>query len=110
MNKTSKKIRKDDNVIVMAGNNKGKTGKVIRLEGEKVFIEGVNLRKKAVRPTRTSKGGILEREAGIHKSNVSVCVDNKPVKLKVRTSSKGVKELYYKEGSKEVAYRTLSPK
>ena len=96
----SKRIRKDDNVLVIAGNNRGKTGKVMRVSGEKVFIQGVNVRKKHVRATRIAKGGIVEREMPIHVSNVQICIDGKPVKLRTRYSAKGEKELFYKDGQK----------
>lgn len=105
------KIRKGDKVLVITGNSRGKTGKVMRISGEKVVIEGVNVRKKHVKPTRTSKGGIIDMEMPIHISNLKVCLDSdKPVKLRVKENDKGQRELYYNEGSKEVVYRTLSPK
>lgn len=112
MNKMiTKKIRKGDNVLVISGNNRGKTGKVLRVSGDKVVIEGVNVRKKHVKPTRTSKGGIIDMEMPLHISNVKVCVDgDKPVKLHVKKNAEGQRELYYKEGSQEIAYRTLSSK
>lgn len=107
----SKKVRKDDQVIVIAGNNRGKTGKVMRVSGERVYINGVNLRKKHVKPTRTSKGGVVDMEMPINVSNVKVCVgDNEPVKLKVRKNSKGQRELFYKKGSNEITHRVLGQK
>lgn len=105
------RIRKDDNVLVTSGNSRGKTGKVIRISGVKVVIEGVNMRRKHVKPTRTSKGGIIDMEMPVHISNVQVCVNgNQPVKLHARKNNDGQRELFYKEGSNEVTYRTLSPK
>lgn len=107
----TKKIRKGDKVLVTAGNSRGKSGNVLRMAGERVVIEGVNLRKKHVKPTRTSKGGIIEMEMPVHVSNLKVCVDgDKPVKLRAKENSTGQRELYYKDGSKEVVYRTLSAK
>lgn len=110
MKEYTKKVRKDDTVLVIAGNNRGKTGKVLKVTGERVLIQGVNVKKKHVRPTRTSKGGIVDMEMPIHISNVKVSVDNKPVKLRVKENKQGQRELYYKEGNKQVVYRTLSPK
>lgn len=66
------KIRKGDNVFVISGNSRGKTGKVKRVSGERVVIEGINVRKKHVKPTRTSKGGIIDLEMPIHVSNVKI--------------------------------------
>ena len=108
--KAKSRIRKDDNVLVIAGNSRGKTGKVLRVSGEKVVIQGINMRKKHVKPTRTAKGGIIDMEMPVHISNVKVCVNDKPVKLRVKENDKGSRELIYKEGSKEVVYRTLGPK
>ncbi len=66
-------VKRDDEVEVISGANKGKTGKVLQVLRDKgtVIIEGVNLRKKAVRPTQENqKGGFEEREMPIHASNV----------------------------------------
>ena len=70
-----------DEVVVIAGSNKGKTGKVIKtLRSEnKVVVEGVNIVKKHVRETANSTGGILEVEAPINASNVMI-VDPKTKK------------------------------
>ena len=66
-------IRKNDNVIVISGNSKGKTGKVLKVfpDRNRVIIEGVNLMKRHTRPSqRNPQGGIVQREAAIHASNV----------------------------------------
>ena len=70
------KIRRDDEVIVLAGKDKGKTGKVTKVlvdEG-KVFVEGVNLIKKHTKPVPQLQqpGGIIEKEAPINVSNVAI--------------------------------------
>ena len=67
------RIRKGDNVVVISGKDKGKTGKVTRVlvEENRVVIEGVNLVKRHSRPTpRNPSGGIVEREQAIHLSKV----------------------------------------
>ncbi len=67
------KIKKNDNVIVIAGNEKGKTGKVLKVfpKKQRVIVEGVNIRKRHSRPTRSNpQGGIIKKEAPIHISNV----------------------------------------
>lgn len=105
------RIRKNDKVLVIAGNSRGKMGSVLRINNDKVIIQGVNIRKKTVKPTRTSKGGIVELEMPIHISNIRVCADgDKPVKLRIKENEKGQRVLYYKDGSNEVEYRTLSRK
>ena len=109
--KTKLKIRKDDQVLVIAGNDKGKSGKVIMKKGGKVVVQGVNVRKKHVKPTRTAKGGIIEIETPIDPSNLRVCnAEGKPVKLGVQVKASGERELVFKEGSKKVVHRTLSRK
>ncbi|WDE11511.1 50S ribosomal protein L24 [Thalassomonas haliotis] len=70
------KIRRDDEVIVLAGKDKGKTGKVTKVlvEEGKVFVEGVNLIKKHQKPVPQLQqpGGIVEKEASLHVSNVAI--------------------------------------
>ena len=67
------KIRKGDTVKVVSGNDKGKTGKVLKTFPEitRIIVEGVNLVKRHTRPSqRDRKGGIVEKEGPIHVSNV----------------------------------------
>jgi large subunit ribosomal protein L24 len=65
-------IKKNDTVKVIAGREKGKTGKVLGVTKEKgrILIEKVNLVKKHQKPDATGKGGIVEKEAPLHVSNV----------------------------------------
>ena len=69
------KIRKNDMVTVIAGNDRGKTGKVLKVfpSSGRIIIEGINLRKRHTKPNRNNpQGGILEKEAPIHASNVMI--------------------------------------
>ena len=69
-------IRKNDTVVVIAGRERGKTGKVLRLlpKVNRVVIERINLVKRHTKPRGTQTGGILEKEAPLHLSNVQpVC-------------------------------------
>ena len=71
------KIRTDDEVIVISGKDKGKTGKVIRVEPAKqrVYVEGLNMIKRHQRPVAGRPNlqvGVIEREASIHISNVAL--------------------------------------
>ena len=70
------KIRRDDEVIVLAGKDKGKRGKVLSVvtESSRVFVEGVNLIKKHQKPVPQLQqaGGIVEKEASIDVSNVAI--------------------------------------
>jgi len=66
-------IRKDDQVLVISGNHRGKKGKVLKTFRDKnrVIVEGVQLIKRHMRPTqRNPQGGIIEKEGPIHASNV----------------------------------------
>ncbi|MBN1356446.1 50S ribosomal protein L24 [bacterium] len=68
-------VRKNDQVVVTAGRELGKKGKVLKVfpKKEQVVVEGLNFIKKAQRPTqRSQKGGIIEKESPIHVSNVMV--------------------------------------
>ncbi|MCK9273724.1 MAG: 50S ribosomal protein L24 [Syntrophales bacterium] len=67
-------IKKGDTVKIIAGKEKGKTGKVLSVlkDKERVVVEKVNLLKKHQRPDAKGKGGILEKEGSIHVSNVMV--------------------------------------
>ena len=66
------RIRKGDQVIVTAGADKGKTGEVIRIAGDKVVVQNVKIIKRHTKanPQAGQPGGIIEREAPIHVSNV----------------------------------------
>ena len=69
------KIRKNDMVMVVAGNDRGKTGKVLKVFPKKsrVIVEGINLRKRHTKPNQKNpQGGILEKEAPVHVSNVMI--------------------------------------
>ncbi len=78
-------IKKGDTVYVNAGNDKGKTGKVLEVlrDKDRVIVEGVNMVSKHTKPNpKAPQGGIIKQEAGIHISNVQL-VDNagKPTKV-----------------------------
>ena len=72
---TKRKIRKDDEVIVLTGRDKGKRGTVkqVNVKDNRLVIDGINMVKRHVRPSQTEpQGGIQEREATIHISNVAL--------------------------------------
>ncbi|VAX23678.1 LSU ribosomal protein L24p (L26e) [hydrothermal vent metagenome] len=80
------KIKKNDNVIVIAGNYKGSTGKVLKVypKMNRIIIEGVNLRKRHTKPSQANpQGGIIEKEAPIHVSNVMLLdpKSNEPTRI-----------------------------
>jgi large subunit ribosomal protein L24 len=80
------KIKKNDMVMIIAGNDRGKTGKILKVfpKTNKVIIEGINIRKRHTKPTQKSpQGGILEKEAPINASNVMMLdpKTNEPTRL-----------------------------
>ena len=67
------KLKKNDTVVIIAGKDKGKTGKIVKIDHkrERVIVQGANMVKKAMRKTNAQdKGGIMEIEAPIHVSNL----------------------------------------
>ena len=76
MSRLQTPIRKNDNVVVVAGKDRGKRGRVLQVGPDKnrVVVEGVNFIKKHTRPNPQAniKGGIVEREASLHASNVQI--------------------------------------
>ena len=78
-------IKKGDTVYVNAGNDKGKTGKVLEVlrDKDRVIVEGVNMVSKHTKPNpKNPQGGIVKQEAGIHISNVNLMDANgKPTKV-----------------------------
>jgi large subunit ribosomal protein L24 len=85
------RVRRGDEVIVISGKDRGKRGKVLRVEPkkERVFVEGLNIVKRHQRPTQTAAGqqagGVIEREGPIHVSNVMLIdpKDGKPTRIGV---------------------------
>jgi len=82
------RIRRDDEVVVIAGKDRGKSGRVLRIDPakQKVFVEGLNIVKRHQRPTPgrpDAVAGVIEREGPIHISNVMLLdpKDNKPTRV-----------------------------
>jgi len=68
------RIKKGDQVVVTAGKDKGKQGEVVRVDGDRVIVANVNIVKRHTKPNPQAgvAGGVVEREASIHISNVNV--------------------------------------
>ena len=87
------KLRTGDKVTVIAGADKGKTGKVLKVLEDKVIVEGVNVVKKHIKPKNNGgTGEIREVEAPIHRSNVKVEEAKKEVKASKKETKKTKKE------------------
>jgi large subunit ribosomal protein L24 len=81
-------------VIVTAGDDKGRTARVLRVipQKDQVIVEGVNVHTKQVRPSQQNpRGGQVQKEMPIHISNVSPVVDGKPTRVRFRTEANGRK-------------------
>lgn len=95
-------VKKDDLVKIIAGKEKGKTGKVLRVlpDKDRVLVENLNIVKRHTRPSRTNaEGGILEKEAPIAASNVQlVCSGcSQPTRTGTRTLEDGSKARFCKK-------------
>lgn len=104
----SKWIKKEDKVVVIAGNDRGKSGTVLSRKGDRVVVQGINIRKKHMkRRSRVASSDIIEYEMPIHISNVSLCnPEGKPVKIKVRIDESN-KTLFYIDSGKEIIHRQI---
>ncbi len=90
------RVRKDDVVVVISGKDKGSQGRVLRVlvERDRVFVEGVNRVKRHTKPNnRGGQGGIVEKEASIHISNVMLLdtKTNKPTRVRSSINKDGKK-------------------
>jgi len=93
------KIKKNDQVVILAGADKGKTGKVLAVypKTQRVLVEGVNFIKKHQRQTsQNSPSGIIEKEAPVSASNVALLLDGKPAKVGFKFLDDGRKVRYMK--------------
>lgn len=101
-NKIKSKIKKDDEVKILAGKNRGKSGRVLKVDREqgRVLVEGVNMVKKAMRKkSQNDKGGIVEIEAPVSISNVAViCKKCGPTKVGLKIEADGKKRICRKCG------------
>ena len=96
-------IRKDDRVIVLAGNDKGKTGKVLKVivDKNRAIVEGVNIVTKSAKPSaKHPQGGFIKQEAPIHISNLSLIdpKSGKPTRIAIKREGKNVTRIAKKSG------------
>ncbi|QFG23901.1 50S ribosomal protein L24 [Actinomadura sp. WMMB 499] len=101
------KIRKGDEVVVIAGKDKGATGKVLRVDPrrERVVVEGVNLITKNIKADQQRAGkesGRVTVEAPLHVSNVAIAEDGKPVRVGYRINEDGTKVRISRRSGKEI--------
>lgn len=100
-------IKKDDTVIVLAGEDKGKTGKVLNVlvEKNRAIVEGVNIVSKSAKPSaKNPQGGIVKMEAPIHISNLSLIdpKSGKATRVAVKKTDDGKKVRIAKKSGEEI--------
>ena len=103
------KLRTDDEVIVISGKDKGKTGKIIRVDRAKdrVYVEGINIIKRHQRPNPARPNapvGVIEREGPVHVSNVALLdpKDRKPTRVGTKRTEQGARMRVTKRSGTEI--------
>jgi large subunit ribosomal protein L24 len=100
------KIKKGDKVVVIAGKDKGRGGEVLRVlpKENRVLVQGVNMMKRHTKPAMGQPGGIVEREAALHVSNVSHVdpKDSKPTRVGYKTLDDGRKVRFAKRSGEVI--------
>jgi large subunit ribosomal protein L24 len=103
------KLRTDDEVIVISGKDKGKTGKIIRVDRSKdrVYVEGINIVKRHQRPNPgrpNAPVGVIEREGPVHVSNVALLdpKDHKPTRVGTKRADDGSRMRVTKRSGTEI--------
>ncbi|MDR1561517.1 MAG: 50S ribosomal protein L24 [Dysgonamonadaceae bacterium] len=101
------KIKKGDTVYVNAGEDKGKTGRVLKIliEKERVLVEGINMVSKSTKPSaKNPQGGFQKKEAPVHISNLNLLdpKSSKPTRVGFRKEGKGKQSVRYSKKSGEV--------
>ena len=101
------KIKTGDNVVVTAGKDKGKRGKVTKVirSSNRVIVQGANMVLKHQKPSQDSAGGIIPKEASLHISNIALIDpdDGKATRVGYRFNDAGVKERFSKRSGAVIA-------
>jgi len=100
------RIRKGDQVIVIAGKNKGQRGEVVRVAGDKLVVSNVNLVKRHTKPNPQANqpGGIVEREGPIHISNVMIfnSATGKGDRVGIKVQEDGTRSRVFRSSNKAI--------
>lgn len=100
------RIKKGDRVAVTTGRDKGKTGDVVKIltKQDKVVVQGVNMIKRHTRPSGSEAGGIIEKEAAIHVSNLAHLdpKDDKPTRVGIKVLEDGRKVRFAKRSGEVI--------
>ena len=98
-------IKKNDTVIVLAGEDKGKTGKVLKVlvDKQRAIVEGVNMVSKSMKPSaKNPQGGIVKQEASIHISNLIDPKSGKATRIAIKKNDEGKKVRIAKKSGEEI--------
>ena len=94
------KIKKGDNVVVLTGKDKGRSGTVVEMvtKTDRVVVQGINMVKRHTKQSQTNEGGIIAKEASIHISNLALAdpKDGKPTRVGIKTNDDGKKVRFAK--------------
>jgi large subunit ribosomal protein L24 len=106
---TNKWIKKDDFVLILSGNDKGKVGKVLVRKDDRLIVQGINLKKRHLKKTqKMQKSQIVEMEMPLNISKVALCLENgEKIYVKVQESKKGKELVYLAKNGKQAVYRSL---
>ena len=103
------KLRTDDEVVVISGKDRGKTGKIVRVDRSKdrVYVEGINMVKRHQKPNPArpnAQVGVIEREGPVHVSNVALLdpKDRKPTRVGTRRTEEGARMRVTKRSGTEI--------
>ena len=104
---TKLKIKKNDTVVVLTGEDKGKTGKVLKVlvDKQRAIVEGVNMVNKSAKPSaKNPQGGFVKQEASIHISNISLIdpTSGKPTRVAMKVNEEGKKVRIAKKSGEEI--------
>ena len=100
------RLRRDDEVIILAGKDRGKRGTISRMAGDRVTVNGVNMVKRHTKPNPNlgQPGGIVEREAAVHISNVAIFnpESNAGDRVKIQVDENGVKKRIFSSNNQSI--------
>ena len=104
---TKLKIKKNDTVVVLTGEDKGKTGKVLKVlvDKQRAIVEGVNMVNKSTKPSaKNPQGGFVKQEASIHISNISLIdpKSGKPTRVAMKMNEEDKKVRVAKKSGEEI--------
>jgi large subunit ribosomal protein L24 len=95
------KVKKGDRVVVLSGKDKGKTGEILKMvtDSQRVLVQGVNMAKRHTAPSQAGAGGIVEKEASVHVSNIALIdpKDDKATRVGYKSLEDGRKVRYAKK-------------